>query len=164
MFFWGHEPSRPGVIGKACFSQWWPSPFVVDGVHYPTAQHYISAEKARMFGDAEALQAILSAVHPSDAAALEGLVDADETVWARYRMSVVTRANREKFRQNIVLGAYLAATGVQVLAEASPIDRVWGIGLAEHDRRAANPAQWPGLNLLGFALMDVRDSLSRTVC
>ncbi|OXR44842.1 hypothetical protein B7C42_02796 [Nocardia cerradoensis] len=51
----------------------------------------------------------------------------------------------------------LLATGERVLVEAGPMDRIWGIGLAADDPRAEDPAQWKGLNLLGFALMDARD-------
>ena len=68
-------------------------------------------------------------------------------------------ANLPKFATNSVLKAFLLSTGASILAEASPVDRVWGTGLDEFDRAARDPAKWPGLNLLGFALMDVRDRL-----
>lgn len=68
--------------------------------------------------------------------------------------------NLAKFAQNPALGEFLLGTGEQVLLEASPVDAVWGIGLAADHRDATRPAQWPGLNLLGFALMDVRAQLA----
>ena len=64
-----------------------------------------------------------------------------------------------KFTQNSELRGYLASTGDRVLVEASPLDRVWGIGLAADDDRARSPARWRGSNLLGFALMEVRERL-----
>ena len=57
-------------------------------------------------------------------------------------------------------GAFLVGTRTRVLVEASPVDRIWGIGLAQDDERAANPLRWNGTNLLGFALMAVRDRLA----
>ena len=69
--------------------------------------------------------------------------------------------NFEKFRQNPPLGEFLLSTGNAVIVEASPVDRIWGIGLAADDERATNPLQWRGENLLGFALMEVRDRLGR---
>ncbi|MER8820288.1 NADAR family protein [Mesorhizobium sp. M0991] len=65
----------------------------------------------------------------------------------------------QKFRQNAALREYLLSTHDRVLVEASPVDRVWGIGLAADDERAVNPLLWRGENLLGFALMQARDRL-----
>ena len=70
------------------------------------------------------------------------------------------RANLEKFSQNSALSEYLLGTGKKVLVEASPADRIWGIGLAADNPKALNPNSWRGLNLLGFALMEVRQRLS----
>ncbi|MGI5126851.1 NADAR domain-containing protein [Pseudonocardia sp. CA-107938] len=66
-----------------------------------------------------------------------------------------------KFGAHPDLGAYLRGTRARVLVEASPVDAIWGIGCAASDERAARAATWRGLNLLGFALMDVRDALER---
>ena len=66
----------------------------------------------------------------------------------------------EKFRQNQPLLKFLLGTTGKVLVEASPYDKIWGIGIRESDTRASDPSQWQGSNLLGFALMDVRDQLS----
>ena len=64
--------------------------------------------------------------------------------------------NRAKFAQHPNLRRFLLDTGNRILVEASPVDKIWGIGLAQDDPRAQNPLQWQGLNLLGFALMKVR--------
>jgi hypothetical protein len=160
LLFWGHQPASDGGVGKGCLSQWWPAAFTVDGVHYPSAEHYMMAAKARLSGDAEAEAKILATPHPGTAKALGRQVRGfDEQRWAGHRFNVVIAGNMAKFGQHPQLRDFLAGTGTRVLVEASPQDRVWGIGLAADDERAASPARWPGLNLLGFALMEVRQQL-----
>ena len=83
----------------------------------------------------------------------------DEAKWQAARYDIVVRGNLAKFSQNEALRSFLLNTGERVLVEASPVDPIWGIGLAANDPLAEQPAQWRGLNLLGFALMDVRRSL-----
>ncbi len=157
LFFWGHQPTSDKPIGKWCLSQWFPAPFVIDSIEYPTAEHFMMAEKARLFGDHDTLQQILVAPHPGAAKALGRQVQGfDEGVWLQQRFEIVVRGNRAKFAQDEQLRAYLRNTNDKVLVEASPTDTVWGIGLAEDDRNASNPAAWRGENLLGFALMKVR--------
>ncbi|WP_033424830.1 NADAR family protein [Actinomadura flavalba] len=161
LFFWGHRAGRAGA-GPWCLSQWWPAAFAVDGVRYATAEHFMMAEKARLFGDAATRAAILAAPHPARAKDLGRRVRGyDDAVWDEHRYDVVVRANLAKFGQDEDLRRYLCETGDRVLVEASPVDRVWGIGLTADDARATRPADWPGRNLLGFALMDVRDHLRR---
>ncbi|MDH6624168.1 ribA/ribD-fused uncharacterized protein [Streptomyces sp. LBL] len=67
LYFWGHRPQSDGRVGASCLSQWWPSPFTVDGVVYATAEHWMMTRKARLFGDAEAEERVLSAGHPAEA-------------------------------------------------------------------------------------------------
>jgi hypothetical protein len=159
--FWGHRPRRAGVVDASCLSQWWPAEFEVDGVGYATAEHWMMAAKARLFGDDGALGRILATRHPG-AAKAEGrkVRGYDEAVWQEHRFAAVVRGNLAKFRRHPDLGAYLRGTGGRVLVEASPVDRVWGIGLAATDERAWDPEAWRGLNLLGFALMEVRAALA----
>lgn len=162
VFFWGHQPKRDGVVDASCFSQWWPVTFTVDGVEYPTAEHWMMSAKARLFGDEKALRRILAASHPGEAKA-EGrkVRDFDEALWEQHRFDLVVQGNLAKFTQHPDLGAYLSGTGDRVLVEASPVDRVWGIGLAATDERSQDPEKWRGLNLLGFALMEVRYGLDQ---
>ena len=162
LLFWGHQPSPAGGAGKGCLSQWWPAAFTVDGVRYATAEHYMMAAKATLSGDAEAVAKILAAPHPGEAKALGRQVRGfDEQRWAEHRFEAVIAGNTAKFSQHPQLRDFLAQTGSRVLVEASPHDRVWGIGLTADDERAASPASWLGLNLLGFALMEVRQRLLR---
>ncbi len=160
VFFWGHTPGAPGIVGKECLSQWYPSPFEVDGVIYATAEHYMMAEKARLFGDDDALARILSVEHPGAAKRSGREVKRfEESTWQSARIEVALRGNGAKFEQHKALRALLLRTGERVLVEASPIDPIWGIGLAATDERVMHPLRWPGENLLGFALMEVRNRL-----
>ena len=162
LMFWGHRPGPDGSIGASCLSQWYPSPFTVNGVSYPSAEHFMMATKARLFADADTEARILAARTPADAKRLGRQVAGfNEKTWVRHRSDAVFLGNVAKFHQNQRLGEFLAATGSRVLVEASPYDRIWGIGLRASDPRATDPAAWPGLNLLGFALAQVRAHLAR---
>jgi len=160
LFFWEPQPQRDGTAGPGCLSQWWPAPFTVDGVVYPTAEHWMMAAKARLFRDDQALAAVLGAPSPKAAKAAGRLVRGfDEQAWAAVRFDLVVAGNLAKFRQHPKLAAFLSATGPKVLAEASPHDRIWGIGMTAGHQDAVLPSRWQGSNLLGFALMNVRDAL-----
>lgn len=160
LHFWGHRPRPDGRIGASCLSQWWPSPFVVDGVTYATAEHWMMAGKARLFEDQQAEQRVLAAKHPSQAKAAGRLVRGfDEGTWQRERFKIVVEGGVHKFAAHEDLRAFLLNTGERVLVEASPVDRVWGIGLAADDEAASAPDRWRGPNLLGFALMEARTRL-----
>ncbi|WP_435822636.1 NADAR family protein [Microbispora bryophytorum] len=160
LYFWGHRPARDGGVGPGCLSQWWPAAFTEDGHTFASAEHYMMAHKAWLFGDAPTAERVLTAGHPNEAKKLGRAVrDFDEQVWAAHRFGVVVRGSIAKFGQNPELTRFLLATAGRVLVEASPLDRVWGIGLTAADERAASPSSWQGLNLLGFALMAARDAL-----
>ncbi|MBJ6614517.1 MULTISPECIES: NADAR family protein [unclassified Streptomyces] len=160
LHFWGHRPLPDGRIGASCLSQWWPSPFTVDGVEYATAEHWMMAAKARLFGDAEGLRRVLAAGHPSAAKNAGRLVRGfDEEVWRRERFGIVVEGSVHKFAAHGELRSFLLGTGDRVLVEASPVDRVWGTGLAADAEGASDPVRWRGPNLLGFALMEARRRL-----
>lgn len=160
LFFWSHHPSREGGLGSGCLSQWWPAYFEVDGVGFSTAEHYMMWRKAMVFGDHQVAEQILAAPHPHAAKTLGRQVAGfDQAAWEAQRYGIVVAGNLAKFVQHDRLCAYLVGTGERVLVEASPVDRVWGIGLAADDPRASDPRRWQGPNLLGFALMEVRETL-----
>lgn len=118
------------------------------------------AEKSRLFGDDLCLAAVLAAPSPRAAKAAGRKVAAfDEARWRMHRFDIVVAGTRAKFEQHPDLARILIGTDEAVIAEASPGDRIWGIGLAADQADAANPARWRGLNLLGFALMEVRELL-----
>lgn len=161
LLFWGHRPQRDGSIGAGCLSQWWPVEFTVDGVVFRSAEHYMMWSKALLFGDKAMAERIVAAGHPRDAKLLgRGVAGFDEQTWADHRFRIVVEASRAKFGQHADLREWLTGTGDRVLVEASPTDRVWGIGLPASDERATDPSRWRGLNLLGFALMRARVELA----
>jgi ribA/ribD-fused uncharacterized protein len=160
LFFWGHQKSKEGTLTASRFSQWWPSPFTVDGVVYQTAEHWMMAQKALLFEDQASYEKIVAAVSPKDAKALgRGVQNYEDALWTEKRFEIVVAGNLHKFSQDNALAEFLLNTGNQVLVEASPVDPIWGIGLPADSPKATDPAQWRGLNLLGFALMAVRDRL-----
>ncbi|WP_230862209.1 NADAR family protein [Campylobacter concisus] len=120
------------------------------------------AKKAECFGDKEALEQILSAKDPAQMKALGRQVRGfDAKVWDEIKFGVVLNASYLKFSQNAPLRDFLLSTGSKVLVEASPVDKIWGIGLAASDENAQNPMKWQGQNLLGFALMRARDEIAK---
>ena len=160
--FWGHHPSKDGQIGKSCFSQWWQADFWYGGQLYCCMEQCMMAGKAKAFGDETALEQIMRSKDPKEIKALGRTVrHFDEKVWNEVKYPLIVAGNYNKFTQNASLREFLLSTGNCILAEASPYDRIWGIGLSEDDPRAQDPAQWRGQNLLGFALMEVRDEIKR---
>ncbi|MGQ0574857.1 MAG: NADAR family protein [Pseudonocardia sp.] len=162
-FFWGPHAEPDGRLGPGCLSQWWPAPFERKGRRFATAEHYMMWRKAVLFGDARAARDVLADPDPAVAKAVGRTVAGfDGAAWAEHRFAVVVDGNRGKFGSDPALGTYLLGTGEDVLVEASPVDAIWGIGLAADHPDAGAPSRWPGHNLLGFALMRVRAELART--
>lgn len=160
LMFWGHQPPAAGGSGRGCLSQWWPVTFTVDGVAYSSAEHFMMSAKALLFGDTEMAERIRAAPHPGAAKALGRQVRGfDERLWAERRFEIVVAGNVAKFGQHADLRDFLLGTGDRIIVEASPRDRIWGIGLTAGDDRARSPEHWRGLNLLGFALMETRHRL-----
>ncbi len=160
LFFWGHTAKNYSRVGKECLSQWYSAEFEIDSVTYPTAEHYMMAEKARLFRDDAMLNQILATQDPHEAKKLGRLVKGyDNELWNKQRFEIVVRGNSAKFSQNKELKEFLLASGSKIIVEASPRDRIWGIGMGQTNPDAMNPAKWRGMNLLGFALMVVREKL-----
>lgn len=160
LFFWGHTAKDPSRVDAACLSQWFPRTFSVDRLDYRTAEHWMMAEKARLFGDHAALAKILASVSPSDAKALGRSVrNYDDAAWGQARFDAVVRGNLAKFGSHHDLREFLLGTGDRVIVEASPRDTIWGIGMGASNPLAREPSKWRGQNLLGFALMEVRARL-----
>jgi ribA/ribD-fused uncharacterized protein len=161
LHFWGHQQKGQSV-DKSCFSQWFPATFVLDGTPYLTAEHYMMAQKARLFNDQQNLDAILQCATPVEAKKLgRQVLHFDHTLWNAHCFDYVVQGNIGKFAQNPALKMFLLNTKERVLVEASPRDRIWGIGMGSNNPNACNPEQWRGKNQLGFALMAARDVLRK---
>jgi len=161
LLFWGHQKSEQ--ISKSCLSQWYESKFEVNGIKYHTAEHYMMAEKALLFEDKQIYEQIINSAKPGKVKELGRRVrNFNQGIWEENRFEIVVRGNFYKFRQNKELSRFLKNTNDRVLVEASPVDGIWGIGLAQNDENAKIPYFWNGLNLLGYALMETRDLLNNT--
>lgn len=152
-----------------CLSQFYRAPLTIDGIRYSTAEHFYMAEKARTFGDDEALAKILVAGPPKKAKNIaKNIIGFDRDQWYKddHARRVAVRGNVAKFSdpENKEIRDILMSTGDAVLVEGAPFDYKWGIGIRWDDERASKPEEWEGDNLLGFALMDarqrIRDELS----
>lgn len=151
LFFWGNDNRKP-------FSQWQPSAFTTGEYTFPTAEHWMMLQKALLFGDEESAKIIMSDPDPSEAKKQGRLVKGfDPIKWDEVKYDLVVEGNVLKFTQNPDMNKKLLDTEDKVLVEASPYDKIWGIGMASIDVDAKNPAKWRGENLLGYALMEVRD-------
>ena len=157
LFFWGRKRGDSREVGPFAFSQWHKSPFEVGGVVYHTAEHWMMAEKARLFEDPKAEAKILKYLQPRDAQNMgREIRNFNQEVWDAHKFEIVRQGSIHKFEQNDLLRGYLLGTGDRVLVESSPVDEVWGIGLKDSDPKARDPLTWKGTNLLGFALTEAR--------
>jgi ribA/ribD-fused uncharacterized protein len=154
LFFWQAGHQETGFL-----SQWYPEFFVdSEGHRFRYAETYMMYQKALLFGDTKVAKEILECTSPRQVKDLGRQVHGfDEKKWKKYRESIVYKANLLKFEQNKHLRSLLLATGERRLVEASPFDKVWGIGFTE-DQAERNRDRW-GSNLLGKQLMKVRKKL-----
>lgn len=157
--FFTHKQKGKSV-DNSCFSQWYMRDFVIDGITYNCAEQWMMASKARLFGDEESLGKILKATKQGVIKKLgKGVKGFDESIWSKNCFDIVVKGNIAKFTQNEDLKQYLLGTGNQILVEASPYDKIWGIGMDASNNNSSDPYEWNGTNLLGFALTKVRDGL-----
>ena len=142
------------------FSNWYSSPFVFEDFEYQHLEQYMMARKAKLFHDAKRYTRILRADSPRECKDLgREVAGFSEDIWNEEKFEIVKEGLREKFTQNPGLLKKLLATGERILVEASPLDRIWGIGLDEKNAKRTPPQDWPGENLLGKALMELRREL-----
>ena len=144
------------------FSQWYPCEFVVDGVSFCCTEQYMMFGKASLFGDDQTAAEILATPNPQQHKALgRNVTPFDEKAWRAAREQIVMAGNRAKFMQNAELLLALLATAPTTLVEASPFDRIWGIGLDAKNPQALDRKTWRGQNLLGQILTTLRDELAK---
>lgn len=135
-----------------------------DGVEYSCAEQYMMSKKALLFGDVEINEAIMEAGHPREMQKLGRQVRGYiQRVWDANATTIVYQGNMYKFNQNPKLAGQLILTKGTTLVEASPYDRIWGIGLAEDDYRCLDQKLWLGTNWLGYTLTNLRDNYFTTL-
>lgn len=162
LFFWGHQISKSNEITKSCLSQWWIDYFCVDNNKYFCMEQYMMAEKARLFSDKDILEQILKSNSQHEVKALGRKVkNFVQSTWDNSKHSIILTGSYCKFIQNNNLKQFLIKTGDKILVEASPYDAVWGIKMGIDDKDINNPLKWRGRNMLGFALMEVRDEVKK---
>lgn len=153
-----HNPEEP----YGFLSNWYRSDFTVDGIRFSSMEQHMMYNKAVVFEDSEIASKILET---DDVAVIKDLGRAvsnyNDTIWNGVRQVVIYKGVREKFRQNDKLKKALLDTGDSILAECAVQDKIWGIGLSMTDANRHDMKKWRGQNLLGFALMLVRDELRR---
>ncbi len=148
-----HKPEEP----YGCLSNWYPSPFDLDGIHFSSAEQYIMYRKCMLFGDEPSAKAVLATNDPKQQQAIgRNASGYMETVWAGARQMAAFRALMAKFSQNENLKQKLLDTGDAYLVECAGSDKVWACGIRLADDRRFNTANWDGSNILGFLLLEVR--------
>lgn len=146
------------------YSNWYPNtpltmPEFPDTV-FDNSEAAFMFLKAKTFGDDIIARLILSNQSPWETKKMGRRINSyNEDRWAEVREDAMFAACYAKFAQNPKLRQELLSTGTKLLVEASPVDKIWGIGLAPNDPRARSVATWQGLNLLGKVLMEVRTVL-----
>ena len=149
VFFW-----------NGIYSQWHKAPMTIDRVDFVTCEQYMMYQKAMLFKDKDIAHQILMTNNAKEQKSLGRMVqNFDKAVWDKACLGIVYKGNYAKFSQNEELMEELLSTGDRILVEASPLDSIWGIGMAEDEEGIEDPANWKGLNLLGQAITLVKQKL-----
>jgi len=147
---------------KGPFSNWKLAEFIIDGILYKHTEQYYMAQKAKFFNDLESYEKIMKIDDPKIIKRIgrnENIKNFDITTWNKVKYQIMFKGNFEKYRQNPDFARKLLKTKNQILVECNPKDLEWSCGLSIEDNNIKNPFKWPGKNLLGFVLMEVRKLL-----
>lgn len=149
LFFW-----------HGIFSNWHSCEFSINEIVFNSSEQAMMFKKATLFNDTDSSMKILHSSSPKVAKALGRKVNNfNPKTWDKHKEDIVYKILLEKFSQNEDLKQDLLSTDDLILVEASPYDKIWGIGMGTDDPNITNPSKWKGENLLGKVLMRVRDSL-----
>lgn len=157
--FW--KPYGNDKIGPHVFCQWYKTNFIDENnIKFSCTEQYMMFKKAMLFGDKQIAYKILLETDPSKMKKYGRLIkNFDDKIWNENKFTIVYNGNYLKFTQNDELKKYIKSTGNSILVEASPYDNIWGVKLSADNDDILYPEKWKGENLLGFALMQVRDNI-----
>ncbi len=149
---------------KHPFSQWYRCKFIISGIEYNCAEQYMMHQKALLFKDLISSKLIIKSKHPREQKELgRKIKNFNEATWEKHCKSIVYHGNKEKFLQNPYLLRVLKNTKKRIIVEASPNDKIWGIGIGIKDPQICNKKSWQGSNYLGYILSDLREELCATI-
>ncbi len=152
IYFWGNQSP---------FSNWYKIDFEVDNITFNCSEQYMMYHKALLFKDHTIAEQILNTKNQKKKKALGRKVsNFNAIIWEEKCREIVYEGNKQKFSQNEDILNDLFETKGKTLVEASPVDAIWGIGLAENDPRAKTRHTWRGKNWLGEVLTQLRDDLT----
>lgn len=174
VFFWGHKNRDLININESCLSQWFPAEVPITPEQFPgfdihiwgegkpdrveTAEHFMMLKKAHACGDYSSFCKVFKTSEPDAVKRIgRAVIGYSDDIWAPVRLQAVVDGSIGKFGNNPKLKEFLLSTGDRILVEASPYDKVWGIGMGPYDPLILDPKNWKGENLLGQALMVARD-------
>ncbi len=160
LFFYGHKSTER----FGCFSNFFSSNFTVDGKNYNCSEQYFMKKKQEMFDPTnnELANNIMNTTSPFDIKKFGRQVkNYNDDRWNQARYEIMVEALVAKFSQNPELSKILLSTGNKKVCETTSKDVIWAIGLDMDDPNRFDETKWKGQNLLGKALMEVRDKLSK---
>lgn len=141
-------------------SNWYLSDFSINGISFTSMEQYMMYQKAVCFQDENIAEQVLATKDVAKIKELGRCVSGyNEQYWNGVRQIIVYEGLFAKFTQNELLKKQLKDTQNAILAECAVKDRIWGIGLSMNDSNRLKPELWKGQNLLGFALMMVRNKI-----
>lgn len=151
---------NPALDENKFLSNMYDAPMQIDGVSFPTVEHYFQWSKAKMFGDTDMESKILKTPSPKSVKSYGKKVkDFKKEEWEEKKDNIMRIALKAKFTQHPELRKKLAETGTKRLGEANPRDKYWGIGTSSDTSKAVDPSKWPGKNVMGKLLEELRTEL-----
>ena len=147
-----------------CFSNWYPAEF--DYVrHFTSSEQFMMYHKVLMFGKYDLAEQIMQTSDPAKCKKIAGqkFPGFNADIWEKTCYTIVKRGVKAKFAQNEDIRMILFNTGNELLAECSPYDKKWGIGIDIGDPDRLTVSKWKGKNLLGRILMEVREELREEI-
>lgn len=146
-----------------CFSNWKKSIFKVGEIEFYNMEQFIMYQKALLFGDVEVAEKILKEKNPKEIKKFGREVkNFNAEIWSRNLFHLCSVGMVEKFNQNPDMKNILISTGNKTIVEASPYDKIWGIGMSETDEDILNMSKW-GENILGKMLCYTRNLINTGV-